>query len=345
MFETQIKNDKGEVIILNEMETRAANYMQQIVNNLGYEVDITTLTAIVKGVVEQKFFTVAPSDYLPVRVGEGAWSTELLTYIDFSTGGSFEQGIVNTAAGNSRFAETDGGVEGVKVPVMNWAKQIVWNLFDIQHAQRAGSWDIITSKERSRKKNWDLGVQEVAFVGLQGNAEVRGLLTQSNVNSNTSLISKKISAMSDTEIEAFLQGVLEAYRVNCERTAMPTKFIMPEGDYNGLGVSTSEDFPLKSKLQRLEESFRLLTRNDNFEVLPLAYADQTNNAGYANLNKNRYTLLNYDQDSVRMDIPVDYNSTIQNTVNGAQFQNVGYGQFTGVKAYRPKEMLYFDYTD
>jgi hypothetical protein len=61
------------------------------------------------------------------------------------------------------------------------------------------------------------------------------------------------------------------------------------------------------------------------------------------LNKNRYTLLSYDEDSLRMDIPVDYTNTLQNTVNGFNFQSAAYGQFTGLKAYRPKEMLYFDW--
>lgn len=344
MLETEIRNDNGDPIVLNDMEVKATNYAQQICNSLGYEIDITTLTAITKRVVEQKFFEIAPADYVPVRVGEGAWSTELLTYRDFSTGGGFEDGIVNTAAGRSRFAEMDGGVDAVKVEVKNWAKQIVWSLFDIQHAQRAGNWDIVTSKERSRKKSWDLGIQEVAFVGLQGTTGVSGLLTQSDVTSNTALITKRISAMTDSEFEALLQGLLPAYRANSNRTAMPTHFIIPEDDYTGLGVAVDESFNLKSKLERLQETLRLLTRNPKFEVKPLAYADKTVNADYTGLNKNRYTLLNYDEDSVRMDIPVDYSNTLQNTVNGAQFVNVGYGQFTGVKAYRPNEMIYFDWS-
>ncbi len=83
--------------------------------------------------------------------------------------------------------------------------------------------------------------------------------------------------------------------------------------------------------------------NPNFQILPVAYADKTNNADVTALNKNRYTLLRYDEDSVRMDIPLDYTNTMANTINGMNYQNAGYGQFTGVKAYRPLEMLYFDW--
>ena len=45
-----------------------------------------------------------------------------------------------------------------------------------------------------------------------------------------------------------------------------------------------------------------------------------------------------------VNIPVDYTSTLANSINGFNWQNAAYGQFTGVKVYRPKEVLYFDYT-
>jgi hypothetical protein len=342
-MKTQILNSKGEPIVLSDMEKRSANYNQQIMNALGYEIDITTLTAISKRVVEQKFFQIPPADYLPLRVGDGAWSSEILTYRDFAVGDDFSTGVLNTAAANSRFAETDAAVDSISVPVINWGKQISWTIFDLQMASRSGNWDLVTSKERSRKKNWDLGIQKVAFLGLDGNANVRGLLTQGDVTANTTLITKYINAMTEAEFQTLLQGIIEAYRSNANRTQMPSHFIIPEADYNGLAVATSENFPLVSKLERLIQVFRTITMNPGFKVLPAAYADKANNADNVYLDKNRYTLLNYDEDSLRMDIPVDYTNTLQNTINGAQFQNVGYGQFTGVKAYRPLEMLYFDW--
>jgi hypothetical protein len=44
-----------------------------------------------------------------------------------------------------------------------------------------------------------------------------------------------------------------------------------------------------------------------------------------------------------MDIPVDYTNTLANSLDNFNFQNVGYGQFTGVQTYRPLELLYFSY--
>jgi len=345
----QVLNSKGQPVVLNNREQFVASTLQnkfnaEVKNALGFEINITTLTQILKSVTEQKFFQVAPADYVPVVVGEGAWSSNIVKYRDYSVGDDFSTGILNTGTDHSRLAEVSSAVDSVTTPVQNWAKQISWSFMDLQIAARSGNWDVVSSKERSRKKNWDLGIQKIAFWGTNGNAGVaRGLLTLSGVTSNTSLITKFISSMNAAEFQALLAGLIPAYRANSVYTAMPTHFIIPEADFNGLATSVDETYPLKSRLARLEEAFKLLTANPNFKILPLAYANKTVNAAVPGLNLNRYTLLNYDQDSIRMDIPVDYTNTMQNTINGFHFQNVGYGQFTGVQVYRPLEVLYFDF--
>lgn len=349
MLQQQILNSKGTPIVLTAAELGIAEALQarlasnEYKNALGYEIPISTLTAISKQIVEQKYFQIAPADYFPVRVGFGAWSKEILTYRDYSLAGDFETGIINTGASDSKLAQADTGVDSVTVPIINWAKQINYSLFDLKLAAQSGNWDVVSSKERARKRNWDLGIQQIAFLGSKTVGAIKGLLTQSDVTANTVVITKYIKDMTEAEFQAFLRGVIEAYRVNAQRTTMPDRFIMPEADYNGCAVSVSESFPLKSKLERLLETFKLITQNAGFRILPNAYCDQVNNADVVGLNKNRYVLLRYDEDSIRMDIPVDYTNTLQNTINGFQFQNVGYGQFSGCKAYRPRETLYFDF--
>lgn len=337
----EVRNDKGEPIVLTAREVANAKYCQEIVNNLGFEIPITTLTAIQKRIVEQKFFTVRPSLYVPVAVGNGAFSSNLLTYLDYQLAGDFETGVINTGANSNRLAEADAGVDSITIPVINWAKGISYDLIQLQMAAKAGNWDLVSSKERSRKKNWDLGIQKVAFVGLPGTDAVRGLFNQANVNANTMLITGYIKDMSPTDFQTFLAGLLGDYQSNNAFTAMPSHFVIPQIDFNGLITSVDETFPLKSRLERIRESMKEATGNPNFQVLGNAYADQVNNAAYVGLNKNMYALYNYDEDSLRMDIPVEYVTTVQNTVNGFNFQNAGYGQFTGAKAYRPLEMLYF----
>lgn len=345
-----ILNSRGEPIVLTAQEQYHADFVQKQVNErfanaLGYEIPITTLTTIMKKITEQKFFQIAPADYLPVRVGEGAWSSQLTTYRSFQMGGEFEQGIMDTGGDNSRMAQADAAVDALNIKVFNWAKAIGWSIFDLELAAKSGNWDLVTAKEKARKTNWDLGIQRVAFLGAKGNnasgGSCLGLLNQSGVTINTTRITKAISSMSTAELKVFCAGVVEDYRSNCNRTAFPSHFIIPESDYNGLASQASPDFPIKSTLQLLEEMFQVITRNKNFKILPLAYGDAAYNA--VEINKQCYVLLNYDEESVRMDIPVDYTNTLANSIDNFSFQNAGYGQFTGVLAYRPLEMLYYRY--
>lgn len=338
----KILNSKGQPILLNDIEQRKADYNQRIANALGHEIDITTLTTIVKKVIEQKFFQVAPADYLPIKVGEGAWNTQLTTFRSFNLGDDFSTGILNTGGNNTRMASADVGVDSLAIKILNWAKTISWSLFDLQYATQSGNWDLVTAKERARKKNWDLGIQSLAFKGIPGDSSCLGLLNQAGVNTNTTVITKAIKAMSATEYKTFSASLIDAYRANCVRTAWPTHFIIPESDYLGLAAFTSTDYPLKSTLEVLTDTLKTITQNPNFKILPLSYCDVAHNV--AGTTQQQYVLLNYDEDSVRMDIPVDYTNTLANTINGFNFENVGYGQFTGVLAYRPLELLYFKYT-
>lgn len=335
-----ILNSQGKPVELSSKEKLFANALQKEwdmkYNALGYEVDITTLTTIMKKVTEQKFFTIAPADYLPVRVGEGAWSSNLVTYRSFLLADDFTTGLVNTGSDNSRLAGADAGVDSVTVAVKNWAKSIGWSIMDLAQAAKAGNWDLVTAKEKSRKKNWDLGIQKVAFLGISGDSSVLGLYTQSGITTNSTFISGPISQMATVDLKAFCYGILNLYRSNNNRTAMPTHFIIPESDYLGLAAASSPDFPIKSTLQVLEEMFQTMTQNKGFKILMNAYGD----TAYSGDTVMKYVLLNYDEESLRMDIPVDYTNTLANSLDNFSFQNVGYGQFTGVQAYRPLEMLY-----
>lgn len=340
-----ILNSKGEPIVLNAREQRVADVVQRQCNALGYEINITTLTTIMKKITEQKFFHVAPADYLPLRVGEGAWSSQLTTYRSFFLADNFSTGVINTGGNNARLASGDAGVDAMNIAVKNWAKSIGWSIFDLELAAKSGNWDLITSKEKSRKTNWDIGVQEVSFLGLKGDTSVLGLLNQSGITTNTTALTQSISSLataSSANFSTFIQRILNDYRSNCNRTAWPTHFIIPESDYLGLAAPSSPTYPIKSILELMLETFKTMTGNKNFKILPLAYADAAYNTAYS-INKQCYVLLNYDEESIRMDIPVDYTNTLANSIDNFSFQNVGYGQFTGVLAYRPLELYYYQY--
>ncbi len=348
-----ILNSKGQPLKLDKTEQYHADYCQRIVNErfanqLGYEVNITTLTTIVKKITEQKFFEVAPADYLPVRVGEGTWSTSLLTYRSFDLGQAFETGIVNVGGQSARLAAADAGVDSMIIKIFAWAKSNGWSIFELQEAAKSGNWDVVAAKEEARKKNWDLGIQRIAFLGADGQNSATGnclgLLNQPGVTINTTLITKPISSMTPAELKTFVAGLINAYRANCNRSAWPTHLIIPESDFLGLASQASAEFPMKTVLELLIEAFRLITGKKDFQILPLSYADASYHVTAPTIaGKQVYTLLNYDEKSVRMDIPLPYTNTLANSLDNFMFQNAGYGQFTGVLAYRPAEMLYFQY--
>ncbi len=334
--------------VYNDLEKRIINKEQKVLNDLGYDIQITSLTQISKKVSDQKFYTTAPADFVPIVVGEGAYADQITTYRTFDDAGSFEDGIVNTGDDNTRLASADASVDSVSTLTYQWAKSTSWSLIQLMQAARSGNWNIVVSKQKARKKNWDLGIQKIAFLGADGsngvNGSCVGLLNQSNVTVNSTLITKPISTMTTAELKAFQAAAINTYRVNNNRTAFPTAFVVPESDFLGMASQSSEDFPIKSVLELLLEAFKVTTQNPNFKILPLAYADAGYHSSVSSIaGKQCYVFLNYDEESMKMDVPVPYTVTVPNSLNNFQMQDVGYGQFTGLQVLRPLELLYCQY--
>jgi len=334
-----------------QMIENAINGLKQkaseVQNAMGYKVDIDTLTGIKQKVTGQKFYEVKPSDFMPVVVGDQPFSDQILTYKDYSIGNDFESGIIEPGSNNSRLEGSDAEIEGVTVPVKYWAKKLEYTIIDLAQASKSGNWSLIEAKERSRVKNYQLGIQKIAFLGLQSVSGVKGLLTQSDVTTNTSVIDQNISAMTAAELNTMLQTLLSVYYSNSNSTVMPDTFIIPTDDYLGLGTPFSSTYPNISKIDYLEKTFKQLTANQNAAILPLAYAQMERNSDFlgGGSGLNRYVMYRRnEEESLRMDIPVDYTGTIQDTVDNFAYSSVAYAGFTGCKAYRPKEMIYFDHS-
>jgi hypothetical protein len=334
----------GKPMILNRREQYSASILQKqwdqtVKNALGADVNITTLTTVLKKVSEQKFYKIPFADYVPVKVGEGAYSDFLLTYRSYSVTDDFASGIINTGANQARLAAADTAVDSVSVNVYDWAKEISWSITDLAKAAKAGNWDLITAKEKSRKTSWDLGLQKVAFLGIPGNSNILGLFNQPGVTVDTATLTAPINSLvsNTTQLSAFVAAVLNVYRANCNRTAWPTHFVIPESDYLGLATPSSPNYPILSLFDLLQNTFKSMTGNKDFKILPCAYGDEAFNGA----STQYYALYNANEDSIRMNIPVDYTNTLANSLNNYQFLNVAYGEFTGVLAIRPAELYYF----
>lgn len=338
-FEKVLENAKSRL----KMQTKA---FEKQFSNAGYQVDIDTLTDIKAKVTEQKFYEVKVSDYLPILVGQHPYSSEILTYTSQYNSDGFEAGNIEAGAGGSRLSSTGIKINSVKTAVQDWAKSYSYTLMQLAKASKSGNWDLIEQIEKSRVKDWQLGIQKVAFLGLASNtSDFQGLLTQSTVTSNTTTITEDISGMTSTELETLIKNLIADYRSNANSSAYPTHFVMPADDYEGMATASNATYPLKSKLDRLREMFAQMTLNPDFKILPSIYAMEENNASFLNSGSgyNRYVLYRYDDASLSMEIPVDYTTTTVDTINGFTYNSVGYGEYTGAKAFRPKEMLYFDW--
>lgn len=346
-FKKEIQNGKEVRIPMftNQKGMSLMNATQGIeTSSFGYQRAIDTLTYIKTLITEQVFYKVNPMDYAPIVVGEGSFAQNILTNLTFSTSGDFFEGLINQGNNNDQLAKANVGISSITTPVFNWAKSIDYSIFEIEQALQANNWDMIKSKHDARKENWDLGLQSMFFLGMPSDPQnAPGLLNQPNVNVNTSLIMGLLNAMDFADYTTFIADLLETYRLNNDRTAYPTHFIIPEDDYNGLAVpytATATGFPVISKLGYLKAAFAELGLG-GIKIMPSAYAMPAYNSQASGLDLHVYTLLNYDVRSVRMDIPVMLTSTQPNTINNFQFQDAAYGQFSPVVSLKPLEMLYF----
>lgn len=306
------------------------------VSGIGAQIDITTLTVLLKTVSTQKFYTVDVEKYLPIDT-DGGWADQVLQIREYLPSAPMT-GFVDQAAHGAKLATAEAAVDGLYIPGITWAKKIEFSIAEINQAALLGNYSLIAGKERSRKKSYDLDMQQLAFLGY---SKIKGLLNQSDVVTvNVDFLTKKISDMSYTEMNAFVAKLVELYRENCQRTAYPNTFVIPEEDYNGLASQVSPEFPIKMKIDLLQEALdKICVRK--VEILPCVYSDQRYNA----LGVNRYALYNKEFDTLRLQKAIDYTPTMMNNIDGWNFVNTSFGRTFGVLINRPKEVLYFDRTN
>lgn len=312
-------------------------------NALAYQYTLDRLTYIRSRMVEQTFYEVSPAEYLDVIPGEGSFGQQIITNTTYKVGSNFAAGKIDTARANARVNAADAALAPITTLIQNWAMGVDYTIFDINQAAFTGSWDIIEAKQRARKKIWDLGVQQIAFVGDPDNqTSFPGLLTQPNVNINTSVLTAQISTLSASQFASFVATVIGTYLTNAAQTVFPNTLIIPQDDYAGLATPVSATYPNISMLSYLQQAFNQIVPGGNFKILPSAYAIGSTATGGGSIGHHRYLLYRRDIDTVFMELPLDYTVTAQGTYNNFNFQDVAYGQYCGPTVLKPLELLYFD---
>lgn len=311
------------------------------VTSAGFRYAIDTMSYIRSKIIKQIFYEIAVGDYIPVDVGEAAWKSEIIQNGEYLVGGSFFDGEVDM--GGSGVAKVDTALVPNRMPVRTWRKKTSWTIAEVAMAANAGNWDVVEGKMAALKKDWDLGVQQLGFLGRPGDTVMTGLLNNAEININTTLISAPISGLSAANFQTFVAAVLAAYMANANYTIFPDTFIMPMTDYLGMGAASSSDFPIGSKIDYLQKMFAQVTKNPNFQILPLAYSDSARNAS-AGISKNRYVLYRKNPDTLSLALPVDFTMVEPRTLNSFDWEQLAYGQFSGVLINRKREVLYIDET-
>lgn len=309
-------------------------------NNSSYQKIIDTLTYIRNKVVDTKFYTIKNlPEYIDFDEGMGGLSEQVMTWISTPIAGGFESGNFGSNADNERVESADVLLNNKMFYRNKWKKGLSYNIVDVEQANQAQVVNLIEEKEKARKKNWDLGIQEIIFLGSKTNKAIKGLLNQDEVTTDTYSMTKPLSQMTDEEFTAFATSLSNLFWMNTNNTAMFDTFIMPDSDFMGLQQPVSHVWPDKTRFRYLQETLNDIARNYNgkdCKILPCSYCSkQHNNLGYS-----VYCLYRKDPDTLYYDMAKDYTTLPFYTYNGFDFNNIAWGMYGGTCVLRPQEMYY-----
>lgn len=312
--------------------------------SLGYQYTIQTTTQILpEKVIGQTFYTVPFADYVPIEVGLGAWMEKIAINTGFRLAGNFFQGLASLSTGAAQMARVDVGLAPIQVAIDTFTGGYDYTIAELNKALASDNWDVVSDKMLALKEMWDLGLQYVCFLGNpQDQTNFPGLLTNSAVTTNTSVISQLINTMSPAQFGAFVATIIQTFFANTNFTMMPNRFVIPFTDWNGLITPINPSFPNVSMLTFLLDAFKQATGNPDFRIMPLAYCDTVNNTGL--IGAYQYVLYHHDPRTLRMFVPVDFLLNPAGTANNWQWQGVAAGQFTSPVIIKPAEVLYFQHS-
>ena len=322
------------------------NLMQaQRVNNsgadvTGLEATITTLTDIIGGVVETKYYELNGqklSDFCKIEVGRGAYATELMQYASTFVGNNGKQGIVNpTANGISKDANSSIQIGSIKMPNNFWRWDYTVTNELVNMAQKnAETFSIIEENEKARKKIWDLMLQDAWFNGL-GDGRSYGLLNQPNVTVNTTLMTAELGDMTDAQFQTFLAKVAGEYNKVSNYTISFNRMLIPSEQYFAL-TQPYGTFGL-NRLQVLEDAMKRIVGAD-FKIVHAKYCTGASAQGG---NKGRYVFYNDDADNVCAYLPVPYTPMPLFPQGSLDLISQAHGQFVCPFLKRETSMMYAD---
>lgn len=305
----------------------------------GIEQIITTTTDIIAGVIDTKYYELNGqklSDFCPIEVGKGAYATKMIQYAINYKANAGKQGLVEVGA-NGINKDANSTIQVGTLTLQNnfwrWSYEVSNELINVARVN-SETFSIIEEHEKARKKVWDLMLQDAWFLGL-GDGVSFGLLNAPNVTVNTSLMTAKLSAMTDAQFEAFLAQAPNAFGVNSAYTMNFNRMLIPTSDFYAL-TRPYGTFGL-NRLQVLEEAFKRVVGGD-FKIVHAKYGDTANQAGTGA----RYVFYNADADNVCAFLPVPYTPMPLFPQGSLDLVSQAHGQFITPYVKRTGAVLYAD---
>lgn len=286
-----------------------SNLMKAQVNNsgisdvAGLQQATTTLTQLISGVVETKFYELSGqklSDFTAIEVGKGAYATDLLQYAVNYVGQEGQGWINPTANGIAKDANHTIQIGSMRIKNHFWRGDYSISNELVQMGRvNDQTFSIIEEHEKARKKSYDLEIQKKHFFGFDGEADSTGLLNQANVAVNTTLMTATLAKMTDAQFQTFLASVGAEYGRNSQYAIQFNRMLIPTSDFLSLGQPFGQ-FGL-SRLAVLEDALKRVAGAD-FKIVHAKYCDMANQAG----NGARYVFYNADADNLCAFMPKPY---------------------------------------
>lgn len=317
-------------------------------STFGYEYVVKTTSYLRTQVVKQKFYEVAPADFMSVIVGEGAYLNQIVQKIEYTAGGNFETGCINIGANSAQVPIAQIALNNKTYPIVPWNYGYDYTTYELENALAANNWDIVEGKTKAVKKIWDLGIQKIAFLGSKTLQGVYGIYNLPDPTVDTTTLTKSLSSMNPAEFQTFVGSMLGLFYANANSAMLPDTLIIPALDMLGLTNSPSPLAPFNSKLDYMQRAFEAaivaMGGSGKFIIRATSYGDQARNAGvWATNGTNRYILYKNDPEVVRLDIPQDFMLMSPGTIDQLKWKGGAQGQFTGVQNYIPRGVYYFDW--
>ena len=306
----------------------------------GLEQAITTLTDIIAGVVETKFYELNGqklSDFCKIEVGKGAYQTNLMQYAVSYVGANGKTGLINpTANGINKDANATIQIGQLTMPNNFWrfAYEVSNELVNMVQ-RNPETFSIIEEHERARKKIFDLMLQEAWFKGLD-DGKSYGLLNQPNVTVNTTLMTAELGAMSDAQFQTFIAKAPDVFNANSSYAINFNRMLIPSAQYFALTQPFGQ-FGL-NRLQVLEDAMKRVCGAD-FKIVHATYCTGASAQGSG---KGRYVLYNDDADNLCAYLPVPYTPMPLFPQGSLDLVSQANAQFVTPYVKRVKSMIYAD---